>query len=574
MLERLVFLIGRTDFNKFSGTESVKILAKYFSYFTGAMSTLEEIEIKNIDHLGIVAGIIDSIGLVEIVNNLVGEDISEKITSGHVVKAMILNGLGFVSAPLYMFSKFFENRACEHLIGEGVKPEYLNDDKLGRTMDKLFSKGLSNVFLAISLNAIKTFDVSLLFEHLDSSSFHLHGEYNKKKLDGNLPEIESTEPEEIKITYGYSRDHRPDLKQFIIDLICSGDGDIPIFFKTASGNEADSASFGKILVDFKKQIEIDSLMVADSALYTAANLKLLSDIKWLSRVPLSLAEAKKLVANINDSELVKSQINGYSYVVKESSYASVKQRWLIVQSEARKKSDLRQLEKRIQKSGISANSQLKKLQKEQFNCYEDAMKAASKLSKKFKYHNLDDIQVNEQMLSSKAENKKCFYQIEATLSKNEVAISNSIQSAGRFVLATNVLDESILSNSEMISEYKAQQSCERGFGFLKDPLFFADSVFLKTPKRIEALAMIMALCLLVYTLAQRQIRAALSSSQSTIQNQLGKPTERPTLRWIFQCFQSIHLVLFNNDKQISNLTEHRKYILNFLPNQCYRYYQS
>ena len=104
LIERLVFLIGRTDFNKFSGTESVKILAKYFSYFTGAMSTLEEIEIKNIDHLGIVAGIIDSIGLVETVNNLVGEDISEKISSGHVVKAMILNGLGFVSAPLYMFS--------------------------------------------------------------------------------------------------------------------------------------------------------------------------------------------------------------------------------------------------------------------------------------------------------------------------------------------------------------------------------------------------------------------------------------------------------------------------------------
>ena len=123
------------------------------------MSSLEEIEIQNIDHLGIVAGIIDSIGLVEIVNNLLGEDISEKISSGHVVKAMILNGLGFVSAPLYMFSKFFENRACEYLIGEGVKPEYLNDDKLGRTMDKLFNQGLSSVFLAISLNAVKRFDV-------------------------------------------------------------------------------------------------------------------------------------------------------------------------------------------------------------------------------------------------------------------------------------------------------------------------------------------------------------------------------------------------------------------------------
>ena len=277
---------------------------------------------------------------------------------------------------------------CEHLIGAGVKPEYLNDDKLGRTMDKLFSKGLSNIFLAISLNAVKKFDVSLLSEHLDSSSFHLHGEYNGNQGSDNInkSEIESYEPEEIKITYGYSRDHRPDLKQFIIDLICSGDGDIPIFFKTASGNEANSASFGKILVDFKKQIEVDSLMIADSALYTAANLKLLSDIKWLSRVPLSLASAKRLVSSINDSELVKSKIDGYSYVVKENSYASVKQRWLIVQSEARKQSDLRQLEKRIKKSEINATSQLKKLQREEFNCHEDAMKAASKLSKKFKYH--------------------------------------------------------------------------------------------------------------------------------------------------------------------------------------------
>lgn len=99
------------------------------------------------------------------------------------------------------------------------------------------------------------------------------------------------------------------------------------------------------------------------------------------------------------------------------------------------------------------------------------------------------------------------------------------------------------------------------------------SVFLKTPKRIEALAMIMALCLLVYTLAQRQIRAALLSSKSTIKNQIGKPTERPTLRWIFQYFQSIHLVFLNSDKQISNLTEYRKFILSFLPNEFYQYYQ-
>ena len=125
----------------------------------------------------------------------------------------------------------------------------------------------------------------------------------------------------------------------------------------------------------------------------------------------------------------------------------------------------------------------------------------------------------------------------------------------------------------MLSEYKAQQSCERGFGFLKDPLFFADSIFLKSPERIESLLMIMGLCLLVYTLAQRQIRNALSNSKSTIKNQLGKATDRPTLRWIFQCFQCIHLVEYNNEKHVSNWTQDRDFILNLLPDDCFRYYR-
>ena len=138
----------------------------------------QEMEIQNIDHLGIVAGIIDAIGLVETINELIGEEKGEKISPGHVVKAMILNGLGFVSKPLYMFSQYFETIACEHLIGSGVKPEYLNDDKLGRVMDKLFIKGLDTIFLKIALNVVKKINISLLSSHLHSSSMHVHGEYN------------------------------------------------------------------------------------------------------------------------------------------------------------------------------------------------------------------------------------------------------------------------------------------------------------------------------------------------------------------------------------------------------------
>lgn len=193
---------------------------------TVVMINTEEIEIQNIDHLGIVAGIIDAIGLVETINELIGEEKGEKVSAGHVVKAMILNGLGFVSKPLYMFPQYFETIACEHLIGTGVKPEYLNDDKLGRVMDKLFIKGLDTIFFLIALKAAQKFGVSLSSSHLDSSSMHVHGEYKtslpevifENEQTKNTPEREESavnSPKEITITYGYSRDHRPDLKQFI-----------------------------------------------------------------------------------------------------------------------------------------------------------------------------------------------------------------------------------------------------------------------------------------------------------------------------------------------------------------------
>jgi transposase len=182
-------------------------------------------EIKNLDHLGIVAGIIDAIGLVEIINELIVEEKGEKVSPGHVVKAMILNGLGFVSKPLYMFPQYFETIACEHLIGNGVKAEYLNDDKLGRVMDKLFIKGLDTIFFIIALKAAQKFGISLLSSHLDSTSIHVHGEYKtslpevifengQTQNSQEREEIAVKSPTEITITYGYSRDHRPDLKQF------------------------------------------------------------------------------------------------------------------------------------------------------------------------------------------------------------------------------------------------------------------------------------------------------------------------------------------------------------------------
>ena len=544
----------------------------------------QEIEIQNIDHLGIVAGIIDSIGIVEIINELIGIEKDEKVNAGQVVKAMIINGLGFVSKPLYMFPKYFETIACEHLIGAGVKPEYLNDDKLGRVMDKLFIKGLDTIFFIIAVKAAKKFGVSLSTSHLDSSSMHVHGQYNtslpfvifeNQKVGDNqeLEELAVKSPKEITITYGYSRDHRPDLKQFIIEMICSGDGDIPIFLKLASGNQGDSSCFGQIAVEYQKQLEVNSLIVADSALYTESNLKMMSDLQWLCRVPLTIKAAKSLISTIPESEFIDSTIPGYKLASKTENYAGIEQRWLVVQSQERRESDLRKLTQKIIKAESKAVQDLKKLSQEEFACEADAIKALSKLSKQFKYHQINVSIVTQIKSKTKDSPQEICYQISATVSQDESKINTELLSAGRFIIATNILDSKELSDDSMLSEYKAQQSCERGFGFLKDPLFFADSIFLKSPERIESLGMIMGLCLLVYTLAQRQIRNALKESKSTIKNQLGKATNRPTLRWIFQCFQCIHLVTINQEEYISNWNQDRDFILRLLPDDCLRYYQ-
>ena len=115
---------------------------------------------------------------------------------------------------------------------------------------------------------------------------------------------------------------------------------------------------------------------------------------------------------------------------------------------------------------------------------------------------------------------------------------------------------------------KEQQSVEGGFRFLKDPWFMLDSIFLKLPKRIEALMMVMTLCLLVYNVGQYKLRRRLKENNITLPNQLGKEVSNPTLKWIFQIMEGIDVVYFYNEslsgtlrEVITNLNKLRKKIV-------------
>ena len=111
-----------------------------------------------------------------------------------------------------------------------------------------------------------------------------------------------------------------------------------------------------------------------------------------------------------------------------------------------------------------------------------------------------------------------------------------------FILATNELDESVLSDEGVLAAYKGQSVVERGFRFLKDPMFMASVFFVKRVERLMALLMMMTVCLLVYAALEYRIRNTLAEHQQSVRDQKGKPTLRPTARWVFELFLDVHLL--------------------------------
>jgi len=162
-------------------------------------------------------------------------------------------------------------------------------------------------------------------------------------------------------------------------------------------------------------------------------------------------------------------------------------------------------------------------------------------SVKLLLHQLADIQVKEvkkhteRGRPSKDACPTFYYQVDALLELKETALAVEIKRAGRFILATNVIDTKELSDDDALREYKAQQSTERGFRFLKDPLFLLQ-VSSSTQLSESALAMVMGLCLLVYSLVKGLYVKPWNGQKNCWES--GKLTTTPTLRWVFQCFMS------------------------------------
>lgn len=526
----------------------------------------EQYESKILDHLGLVAGMYDELGIGKVIDQAIAQDEEKRIVSlGRVVKAMVLNGLGFVGHQLYLVPLFYESKPTERLIGEGIKAEHLNDDVLGRALDDLYEFGVTPLYSLIATRACKELNLNPNKGHLDTTSFHVDGTYNSK--DG-------PEEGEIHITKGYSRDHRPDLNQVILELIVENQAGIPMLMKPLSGNSNDKTAFGEIIKEHIEQLQQGyglEYIVSDSALYTEQNLREMSGIKWISRVPETIKEAKQAIEDtgIDTMEPINEH---YRYKILNSDYAGVPQRWMLIYSEHAAKRAIHTLNGTLSKKSEHELKEFEKLCRIEFACEPDAIKTLEKFRKNLKCtlifsHHIEQIARYTNAGRPKKDNLpyKYIYRINGAMASCLDNRQAQLHKKSCFIVATNELDTEKLPNLDLFEGYKDQSLVEKGFRFIKDPKFLVSTLYLKSPKRIEALLMVMTICLMVYAALEYRIRKELKEKNQFCTDQVGKPTQTPTTRWIFQCFAGIHLLSVAGIKDIVlNLKEDHWLILNLL----------
>src|SRR5258708_32078132 len=144
------------------------------------MQAAESYENERLDHLGIVAGVCQEIGLAAWLDEQDPTN-RQQVSVGTATTAMILNGLGWSLRQLYLVPQYFANKPVEHLLGRGITADMLNDDCLGRTLDWLYAHDPTKLFAGIARRARQVFGVQTQQIHVDTTSFSVSGEYAQAK---------------------------------------------------------------------------------------------------------------------------------------------------------------------------------------------------------------------------------------------------------------------------------------------------------------------------------------------------------------------------------------------------------
>ena len=497
--------------------------------------------IKSIDHLGIVAGTYHKLGLAQIIDRALPKTGQHHLSSSQILLALLLNGLGFTERRLYLFPDYCQHIDLERLVGPGVTPKQLNESVIGRLLDQIHAYGPTKLFTDLVTQMFTVYQEILQLCHVDTTNFSVHGEYENTSGDGC-----------IKITKGHPKDKRWDLKRFVLSLVVNQHG-IPIFARSLDGNESDKETLLNTILSLQKSFTFDPdvIFLGDSALYSEKNVQKLGDhTKWITCVPATIKEMTDLLKS--DLDFIPTSDPRYSCSVVDSSYGGIAQKWVVISSDEMKIREIKTFDKNLEKRYTAAVKGLKKISSVQYACETDAMNALSRYLKDTPLVSLENSHI--EVIHKRANGKRgrpkegealvTLYLIGASVQLNHEFVEKEREYLGRFILATNALT---LDPEAILNHYKGQMLVEQGFRFLKDRSFRVAEVYLKSEKRIEALCMVMVLCLMIYSYTEWLLRKRLEDEKETVLNQKKKPTSKPTLKWIFFKFREIRsgIVCFN-----------------------------
>ena len=246
-----------------------------------------EIEVYPVQHLPIIKAYADQLGLVSLINHYVPTEMD--VDAGTIVLGLVLDTLSGRS-PLYRLEEFFAHQDTELLLGKALPPHAFTDDTVGRVLDRLYDFGTMRLFTACAVRAVMRFDLERRYVHFDTTSRSVWGAYQFAETQ-DLP---------FQVTYGYSKDKRPDLKQFILSTLCV-DRAVPIWGKLDDGNASDKTLNTTLLSEIAQLmahhgVQPDAyIYIADAALVTEDNLAALGDTLFITRLPATYSECERVI---------------------------------------------------------------------------------------------------------------------------------------------------------------------------------------------------------------------------------------------------------------------------------------
>jgi transposase len=517
-----------------------------------------------------------------LVNSMVEWDPQQcKVSPGSLVVALIINML-IDRSPLYQVEEFYKRRDLELFFPEPVEAAALNDDALGRTLDRLAAIDLPQLVQSVALCAIRVGKMEVRSVHADTTSVSVTGEYPSTFGDLAFQE-EHPEKKLIAIDHGYSKQHRPDLKQFLCGMIVSKDG-LPVYGDIRDGSYSDKLWNREVLAALEKSfLDPQTIVyVADSSLVTKKNLQLMAErkVKFISRLPEVFNEcqqAKDKVFTRNKwlyvgalAKTPKKDAAIYHVASTTCAIDGNNYRLLVTQSSAHDRRTQKKLERTISKESDWLKKAGKALMQRRFACLSDAETALQE----FIAANEKGLHKVKGMVIAFTETKfppgrprkdadyprETSYQVDIQVFQpTEKDCDAWLKRESSFVLITN-LPEDTWSDAAVLEEYKNQYKVERQFMLFKHPIT-ADGIFLKSKRRVEAFGYVVILALLLASFLQYRVRTNLAKTKSKLHLQLQeRTTDSPTSLAILKELHYVTTVLY-----ITPDNDHYRYLNDTLP---------